>query len=197
MSWKLPLNQVGNGCTFIIGSTMADASKTKFKSTQLDLKQHPWLEEILDEIHCTATGESANFSLCIDVEKQSQAYRVTARLRMEPKLECIRSLTPFRNLIETENEALFVRRSDSPVSGEHELSESEMESYEHDGLALLLSDFITDVVFTSLPDFPLCRTDCRGLCSECGCNLNEARDCGHQSARSADEFSCPNISYFQ
>jgi uncharacterized metal-binding protein YceD (DUF177 family) len=193
MSWKLPLNQVGSGCTFSVGKTLGTA---KFRCTELVVEQQPWLAEILNEIQCQAGGPTADFSLMLDVEKQSQSYRVNARLKMNPKMECVRSLTPFRTEIETENQALFVQASKNATGGEHELSDSEMESYEHDGLGLVLSDFITDLVFTSLPDFPLCRPDCRGLCSECGCNLNEARTCARKENKS-DDFDCPHIQFFQ
>jgi uncharacterized metal-binding protein YceD (DUF177 family) len=193
MSWKLPLNQVGSGCTFNVG---AQNTPAKFRSTELKSSQHPWLAEILEEIKCQADGPTANFTLMIDVEKQSQAYRVSARLKMTPHMECVRSLTPFRTEIETENQALFVLASNTAGTGEHELSESEMESYEHDGQGLVLSDFVTDLVFTSLPDFPLCRSDCRGLCSECGCNLNEVRSCARKNGED-ENFDCPHIQFFQ
>lgn len=195
MSWKLPLNQVGSGATFIVGPY---AGETRFRVTALSPQQHPWLGEILRDLDCSTEGPDANFALAVDVEKQGDAYRVTAHLRMVPGLECVRSLTPFRTAIESENEALYVRGLPSATaSGEHELSESEMEAYEHDGQGLMLSEFVTDVVFTSLPDFPLCRADCKGLCAECGCNLNDARSCGRAPNAQEEDFNCPHIQYFQ
>lgn len=194
MSWKLPLNQIGNGSTFLLGPV---AQQPKFRATQLNISQHPWLAEILSELNCSSEGPDANFSMALDVEKQSETFRVTAKVTMIPKLECVRSLTPFRTAIESENEALYVRGQAQPTGGEHELSESEMEAYEHDGQGLMLSEFVTDVIFTSLPDFPLCRTDCRGLCTECGCNLNEAKNCGNKTTSQEPDFECPHAAYFQ
>jgi uncharacterized metal-binding protein YceD (DUF177 family) len=195
VTWKLPLNQIGNGCTFIVGPYQ---ETPKFKATTLALSQHLWLQDILSDLNCTLEGDAANFALAVDVEKQSATYRVTAHLRMVPRLECVRSLTQFRTAIETENEALYVLAAPKTGnSGEHELSESELESYEHDGQSLILSEFVTDVVFTSLPDFPLCQADCRGLCHECGCNLNETRECGKSKAMNEGDFVCPHIHEFQ
>ncbi|MEY4064969.1 MAG: hypothetical protein RIR26_1177 [Pseudomonadota bacterium] len=191
MNWRLPLNQIGSGCSFSFGGPKA---KARFKETSLHLGQHHWLESILNELDCL-TPESENlFSMLLEVEKQSDAYRVRAQVQMCAKMECVRSLTPFRTNITSESEALYVRAAEQQSHGEHELSESEMECYEHDGAALNLSDFVTDLIYTSLPDFPLCQEECRGLCSSCGCNLNETKSCC-RSESSAEE--CPNAHYFQ
>lgn len=191
MTWRLPLNQIGSGCSFTLGSPTANP---RFKETALALSQHHWLESILSELDCLTPPTENLFSLLLDVEKQSDTYRVRAQLRMFPKLECVRSLTPFRTDVAAESEALFVKAAQQQRSGEHELSESEMECYEHDGTALNLAEFVTDLVYTSMPDFPLCQPECRGLCSNCGCNLNEAKSCC-QPDNSPDE--CPHAAYFQ
>lgn len=193
MSWKLPLNQLGSGSTFILGQQL---DSPRFKVAHITLDQHPWLAEILEEIDCRMHGADTNFALQLDVEKQSETYRVTAKLQMIPKLECVRSLTEFRSDIYTESEALYVRAAESPQGGEHEMSESELESYEHDCSGLLLSEFVTDLIYTSLPDFPLCQPECKGLCTSCGCNLNEAKDCT-SGRKSEKDFECPSLSFFQ
>ena len=40
-----------------------------------------------------------------------------------------------------------------------------------------LSEFLREDIVMSLPSVTLCRPDCRGLCPECGKNLNEG-ECG-------------------
>ena len=52
-----------------------------------------------------------------------------------------------------------------------------------DGCTLFSGDMIDiaalirDTILTAQPLQNLCRTDCRGLCSRCGANLNDG-DCG-------------------
>ena len=48
-----------------------------------------------------------------------------------------------------------------------------------------LADVIREYLLTDLPMHPLCREDCKGLCPQCGHNLNEG-PCGH-SALIGDE----------
>lgn len=198
MTWKLPLNQIGSGRTYYFG---ANISSSEFKESELDLEQHPWLKEILNELAClpdqNTAAEGSQFSFILNVEKQSACYRVKMSLNMTPKLECVRSLTEYRQSIDVTTEALYVRAAETKQTGEHELSDGEMEAYEHDGSCLVLSEFVTDVIYTSLPDFPLCQPECKGLCSECGCNLNLASNCAApQAVRSNRDFQCPSMNYF-
>lgn len=197
MTWKLPLNQLGSGRTYFFGTTV---SSPNHREAEVILDQHPWLQEILQELNCVPNPtepQEEGFSFVLNVEKQSDCYRVKVDLKMNPQLECVRSLTVFRQFIEVQTEALYVKESDARKVGEHELSESEMEAYEHDGSGLIVSDFITDVVYTSLPDFPLCQPDCKGLCSECGCNLNTSVSCPRSaSSQSEPEFHCPSLQFF-
>jgi uncharacterized protein len=48
------------------------------------------------------------------------------------------------------------------------------------GNELDLSPMVRETLMLELPDTPLCRPECAGLCPECGIDLNET-DCGHQS----------------
>jgi uncharacterized protein len=54
----------------------------------------------------------------------------------------------------------------------------------YDGEEVDLTPLIREQMLLALPTRPLCREDCRGLCPQCGANLNE-RDCGCTS-ESAD-----------
>jgi uncharacterized protein len=41
-----------------------------------------------------------------------------------------------------------------------------------------LTPLIREQALLALAERPLCREDCRGLCPQCGANLNDADDCG-------------------
>ncbi len=45
-----------------------------------------------------------------------------------------------------------------------------------------LAPLVRELSLLELPTQPFCKTDCKGLCVECGQNLNEA-DCGHRPDR--------------
>ena len=51
-----------------------------------------------------------------------------------------------------------------------------------------LSVLLREYALLEIPIRPLCKPDCRGLCPECGENLNE-RDCGHRPGESDSPFA--------
>ena len=52
------------------------------------------------------------------------------------------------------------------------------EVYRVEGEAIDLEPLIRDAVMLAMPLNPLCREECKGLCTTCGADLNET-DCGH------------------
>ena len=55
-------------------------------------------------------------------------------------------------------------------------AETEVGYYRGDGI--LLEDVLKEQVLLSAPVKSLCREDCKGLCAQCGSNLNlESCDC--------------------
>jgi uncharacterized protein len=48
-----------------------------------------------------------------------------------------------------------------------------------DGYYFDMAPMIAEELVLAMPDFPLCREDCKGLCARCGAELNEG-DCGCQ-----------------
>ncbi len=51
-----------------------------------------------------------------------------------------------------------------------------------------LTEPVRQALLVALPMKPLCREDCKGICVECGANLNEW-DCGHVQAKANDRWT--------
>lgn len=69
-----------------------------------------------------------------------------------------------------------------------ELPEDELEVGFYAGDGIELADVLTEQVILSVPMKVLCRTDCRGLCSDCGANLNDGK-CGCPPRRDYSPFA--------
>jgi uncharacterized protein len=52
------------------------------------------------------------------------------------------------------------------------------ENYWYSGTVVDISQAIRDNLLLAMPQRLLCRANCKGLCPDCGANLNH-RDCGH------------------
>lgn len=51
-----------------------------------------------------------------------------------------------------------------------------------------LEQMVREAVLPELPQAPLCKEDCQGLCPECGANRNEG-PCGHEGAPADPRWS--------
>jgi uncharacterized protein len=63
---------------------------------------------------------------------------------------------------------------------EIELQDEDMEVGFYDGVQLDLNQVLAEQLVFAIPMKPLCRSDCRGLCPQCGNNLN-LQECGCQA----------------
>jgi uncharacterized protein len=80
--------------------------------------------------------------------------------------ECRRCLGPAEGALEVEVSELFER-----------VPESE-DIYPLGADRLDLEPLVRDAIYLELPQAPLCKDDCQGLCPECGADRNTV-DCGH------------------
>ena len=94
------------------------------------------------------------------------------RLRFESSITgpCMRCLEPA-----SPSTAVDSREVDQPGGGE------ELNSPYVNGDELDLTAWAHDAYSLALPPQVLCRPDCRGLCPECGANLNAEPDHAHEA----------------
>jgi len=99
--------------------------------------------------------------------------RLRGRLSAGLELQCARCLEPVPQDVKREFELLY--RPLGADAGRDELSvtdaEAEIGYYQGDGLAL--EDVLREQILLALPLKVTCRVDCKGLCPQCGKNLNQ------------------------
>jgi uncharacterized protein len=99
--------------------------------------------------------------------------RLRGRLSARLELQCARCLEPVVQDVKREFELLY--RPLGADAGRDELSvtdaEAEIGYYQGDGI--LLEDVLREQVLLALPLKVTCRDECKGLCPQCGKNLNQ------------------------
>jgi uncharacterized protein len=176
---SINLNDIGQKIEITIGNY----KKNKY---HIDNILTDWSEPFLKEFSLTTEEEQLKYiGGYLIITKEQYMYRVEGKIIFEPLLECVRSLTLFREKINTNVSGFFVPENSQKYlqSGiskaiklqdeEIELTESDLESYPFHGNSLKLDELLVDSMFCAIPELPLCREDCKGLCSECGTDLNE------------------------
>jgi uncharacterized protein len=105
-----------------------------------------------------------------------QGVIVRARLETQVSLTCSRCVRVFeyQSLLTVEEESF---PTVDPVTGKktESLEENGSDIQLDDQHVLDMSEVVRQYVLTGAPIKPLCREECRGLCPECGTNLNEEK----------------------
>jgi uncharacterized protein len=96
----------------------------------------------------------------------------------ELELACSRCLEPFSVPIDLAFDQRYLPFSEASTEVEREVPAEDLQtSYYREG-AIDLNELMREQFYLALPMKPLCREGCRGLCPQCGTNLNETTcDC--------------------
>ena len=113
------------------------------------------------------------------VEEHHGKHKVIQDIRLKGKLDtsievlCARCLEPVVHDVVRNFELLY--RPLGTDAGHEELSvtDAEAEIGYYQGKALLLEDTLREQVLLAVPLKTVCREECKGLCPQCGKNLNE------------------------
>jgi len=106
--------------------------------------------------------------------------RIAGDLRTRLEMVCARCLEPVVEELNRDFDLFY--KPVSLIAREEEvrlkLGDTEVAFFEGEGL--FLTDVLAEQVLLALPMKVICRSDCRGLCPQCGANLN-AEECRCES----------------
>jgi len=147
--------------------------------------------ETLDEI---VAGEPAGFHargpVHVDAsfEKVERRVRLSAHATVKVEVACGRCLTPVTVDVPVDFALAFVpadeyrdddaerpRDDNGPSAATFDPDAADEETYE--GKVIDLDPVLREQILLALPNYPVCREGCKGLCTVCGTNLNE-KECG-------------------
>lgn len=96
--------------------------------------------------------------------RTSEGILIQGNFSTEIDMECVRCLDSYTQPIHTHTDELFYYPPSLAPAGEFVVGE--------DGF-IDLGPLVRELVLLEVPMQPICKTDCKGLCPECGHNLNE------------------------
>jgi uncharacterized protein len=111
----------------------------------------------------------------ITVENTGSLLLVRGRLRAVLKLACVRCLGDTEQTVEVEVEEEFASEGAGPEVVTVDREEPEVSAISD--YVLDLHEFVRQQITVNMPMAPLCRPDCRGICPQCGQDLNQGQ-CG-------------------
>jgi uncharacterized metal-binding protein YceD (DUF177 family) len=116
-----------------------------------------------ERIHIDTVHVNARFSLL------GEDILLNLSLRLEGEFRCDRCSEKYNESIEGQITTLF---TPDPLKLQN-AEGGEIRLFNIHASELDITQEITDAVILTIPDKLLCRKDCRGLCENCGINLNE------------------------
>ena len=112
-------------------------------------------------------------ALSFDVDGQETGrFRVVGHAKGDLELACSRCLEPFTLPVATEFDLRYVPRVENAGEGEKEVEEDDLATAFYSDDQIDLGQLILEQFHLALPMKPLCSATCKGLCPQCGTNLN-------------------------
>jgi uncharacterized protein len=124
------------------------------------------------DYHTNDFRQAEPLEVCATAELLEGQIRITGELHTRLEMTCARCLEPVNEDVVREFD-LYYRPLASMTKQEQErlkLDDTDIGFFEGEGL--FLADVLAEQVLLALPMKAICRSDCRGLCPECGVNLN-------------------------
>ena len=114
----------------------------------------------------------APVDLRFTVYKDRDRYRLVGRVKTELELGCSRCLEPYRTPVDTAFDLRYLPGTENAGDEEREVENDDLSAAYYRDEQIDLGQLIEEQIYLVLPMKPLCRPECRGLCPQCGANLN-------------------------
>ncbi len=146
--------------------------KTKELSAEEQISGYPNLLALHEAGECVFLGP---LRVNLYVAREFDHIRVNGRVETEISLNCARCLAEYRMEIVSPFTIFYMPDNGMPQDEDVELAEEDLISATYEGDDIDFTAEISEQVILAIPFKPLCREDCRGLCANCGADLNTAQ----------------------
>ncbi len=108
----------------------------------------------------------------LHVDRSGRGLLISGSFSGRLELLCGRCLEPFRFKAEDRFQVYCETTTPGQPAEERELADDELDVMYLEEGRINTEHLLRENILLSLPVQPLCREDCRGLCPQCGTNLN-------------------------
>jgi uncharacterized protein len=110
--------------------------------------------------------------LGVDIFKDDVRFRLVGEVRTMLELLCSRCLETYTLPVNAGFELRYVPGVQNVGEGEREIEEDDLSTAYYQNDVIDLGHLLREQFYLALPMKPLCSNACRGLCPQCGMNLN-------------------------
>jgi uncharacterized protein len=119
--------------------------------------------------------------LTFDIHKDGREFHLIGRVVSTLTLACGRCLDDISLPVDLPFDLLYLPHQENAGGEEVEVEHDDLTTAYYLNEEIDLGQLVVEQFYLALPMKPLCRETCRGLCSECGANLNTVTcACAHE-----------------
>ncbi len=145
-----------------------DLGKIRQPETRYDRTFDPSEVTTADDVYRIVAPVHLGF----DIHKDKDRFRLVGTVRTELELACSRCLESFRLPVEVAFDQRYLPQTEASAEQEREVGEDDLETSFYQDEQIDLNELLREQFYLVLPMKPLCREECKGLCPQCGTNLN-------------------------
>ena len=112
--------------------------------------------------------------LAFDIFKDGSQFRLVGHVASALTLACGRCLDDIALPVDLPFDLLYLPHQDNAGEEEAEIEDDDLTTAFYKNDEIDLGQLVLEQFYLAVPMKPLCRESCRGLCPECGTNLNTA-----------------------
>jgi len=127
-----------------------------------------------DEIKLDVDGAVLGDNVAFEgvTERINGKAHLRGEIRALVTLDCTRCLEPTETAIDESFDSIYVDPTEAPSEAEIILGAEQLDESIADEGRIDIAESVREQIMLALPDHPLCREDCKGLCPKCGGNRN-------------------------
>ncbi len=111
------------------------------------------------------------------LSRRGREITVNGQIAFRANFSCSRCLLPCEKTFTEEISLRYLKGSPKLLSGVSGIKEQNLSTIFYEGNVIEMGGALRDIILLSYPVKHLCKEGCKGLCQNCGQDLNE-RDCG-------------------
>jgi uncharacterized protein len=114
----------------------------------------------------------APIALGLDVHRDRDQFRLVGRVTTTLELTCSRCLETFQTPADESFDVLFLPHREDADDADRKIEDDDLTTTFYRDHVIDLGQLMQEQFYLAVPMKPLCREACRGLCANCGTNLN-------------------------
>ena len=116
----------------------------------------------------------APVALNVVVRKDRMQFRLVGQVRTTVELACSRCLEGFETPVAEAFDVLYLPHTPAGTAEERLVEDDDLSTGFYEDNLIDLGQLMQEQCYLAVPMKPLCQEGCRGLCPDCGTNLNTA-----------------------